>query len=76
MVDIRIGIVDNQKEISLEVEQDAAELKKAVEAVMGDGDKMLWLTDHKGKQVGIPGAKVAYFEIDPETPARSVGFRP
>ena len=35
---------------------------------------ILWLTDRKGRQVGVPVAKVAYVELDPPTSDRRVGF--
>lgn len=76
MVEIRIGITDSAREMSLELEQGQEELKTAFETALADGAKMLWLADRKGRQVGIPAAKVAYVEIDPETVARSVGFAP
>jgi len=76
LLELRIGIVDSPKELSLEVEQKQEEVKAAVEAAVNDGSSILWVTDHKGKQVGVPAGKVAYVEIDPETVARSVGFAP
>jgi hypothetical protein len=35
---------------------------------------ILWLTDRKGRQVGVPVAKVAYVEVDPPVSDRRVGF--
>jgi hypothetical protein len=75
LLDIRIGVVDSSKEISLEVKEDTDALIKRIEASLKDGS-LLWLTDEKGKRVGVPAAKVAYVEIDAESVPRSVGFRP
>jgi len=35
---------------------------------------MLWLTDRKGRRVGVPAAKVAYVEIGSPSEERRVGF--
>jgi hypothetical protein len=35
---------------------------------------MLWLTDRKGRRVGVPSAKLAYVEIGAEASERRVGF--
>lgn len=76
MVEMRIGIIDTAREISLELEETQEELKASVEASLADGQSLLWLSDRKGRQVGVPASKVAYIEIDPEISARSVGFTP
>ena len=41
---------------------------------LADDGTILWLTDRKGRQVGVPVAKVAYVEVDPPASARQVGF--
>ncbi len=75
-MEIRIGVVDSPKEISLEVKEEVNELIKRVDEALTGGISVLWLKDEKDKQVGVPSNKVAYVEIDPESGPRSVGFRP
>jgi hypothetical protein len=41
---------------------------------LAEDGKILWLTDRKGRQVGVPVGKVAYVEVDPPIAARQVGF--
>jgi hypothetical protein len=41
---------------------------------LADDGTILWLTDRKGRQVGVPVAKVAYVELDPPVSDRRVGF--
>lgn len=41
----------------------------------GSGDKVLWLTDRKGRQVGVPASKIAYVEIGAPSSERRVGFK-
>ncbi|HVL52003.1 MAG TPA: DUF3107 domain-containing protein [Actinomycetota bacterium] len=74
-MEIRIGVVDSPKEISLEVEEKVEELIKRVDAALTGDLSVLWLKDDKDKRVGVPSNKVAYVEIDPESAPRSVGFR-
>jgi len=75
-VDVRIGIVQSMKELDIELPDDADRDKVLadIEARLADEDTVLWLTDRKGRQVGVPVAKVAYVEVDPPTAARQVGF--
>ena len=35
---------------------------------------VLWLTDRKGKTIGVPAAKVAYVELGSASEERRVGF--
>lgn len=74
-MEIRIGVVDSPKEISLEVKEGVDDLIKRVDEALTGEVTMLWLKDEKEKRVGVPSNKVAYVEIDPESAPRSVGFR-
>jgi hypothetical protein len=75
-VDVRIGITQTPKEIEVEMPDDAdpdrvvAEIEKLLET----GDGVLWLTDRKGRRVGIPVVKVAYVEVGAPASDRRVGF--
>jgi UPF0288 family protein (methanogenesis marker protein 3) len=73
-LEIRIGVVDSPKEISLEVKEGVDDLIKRVDEALSGEPTMLWLKDEKDKRVGVPSNKVAYVEIDPESAPRSVGF--
>ena len=75
-MDVRIGIVQSMKELDVELPDDADRDKVLADieaALAGDGT-ILWLTDRKGRQVGVPVGKVAYVEVDPPTASRQVGF--
>lgn len=74
-MEIRIGVVDSPKEINLEISEGLDDLIKRVDEALTGGTSVLWLEDEKGRRVGIPAAKVAYVEIDPESAPRSVGFK-
>lgn len=74
-VDVRIGIVQTAKELEIEMgdDVDRGKLLKEVEAALS-GDSVLWLTDRRGRRVGVPVEKVAYVEVGAPTPDRRVGF--
>ena len=77
-MEVRIGVVHTPKELALELEGspddvDREKLKDDIEAALSDEEKVLWLTDRRGRQVGIPSGKIAYIEIGtPED--RRIGF--
>ena len=73
-MNVRIGVTQSPKEIEVELGDDAdpTKLVKDVESALA-GDGVLWLTDKRGRSVGVPGAKVAYIEISPQE-ERRVGF--
>ena len=74
-MDIRIGIVQSMKEIDVELPADADrdQVMKDVEAALTD-EKVLWLTDRKGRRVGVPAARIAYVELGSPSSERIVGF--
>lgn len=74
-MDVRIGIVQSMKEIELEMaeETDRADIESQVAAAVS-ADGILWLTDRKGRRVGVPASKIAYIEIGPSSTERRVGF--
>ncbi|MGK2949261.1 MAG: DUF3107 domain-containing protein [Acidimicrobiales bacterium] len=74
-MDVRIGLTQSPKELEVHLEDDAdpADLRQQVEKVLADGST-LWLTDRKGRQVGIPAEKLAYVEIGSPADDRRIGF--
>ena len=74
-MDVRIGITQAPREMEVELtDTTAEELAAKVEAAVAKGSGMLWLTDRRGRQVGIPAAKLAYIELDTGAEMRRVGF--
>ncbi len=75
-MDVRIGVTYTPKEIDVEMPDDvnAEQLKSDIESVLGSDSGVLWLTDRKGRQVGVPVGKVAYVEIGSPHDERRIGF--
>jgi hypothetical protein len=75
-MDVRIGVTYTPKELDVELGEgaDPDKIKAEVESVLGGGSSVLWLTDRKGRQVGVPVDKIAYVEIGSPADDRRIGF--
>ena len=75
-MDVRIGITHTPKELEVEMPDDADrdDVVADIEKLLKTGDGVLWLTDRKGRRVGVPVAKVAYVEVGAPAGDRRVGF--
>lgn len=75
-MEVRIGVTQTPKEIELDLGEgvDADAVAGQVEAALGSESGVLWMTDRRGRRVGVPSAKVAYVEIDGSHDNRQVGF--
>ena len=74
-MDVRIGISESSREVSLEIPDDErADAVAKLEAALKHEVEVLWLTDKKGKQVGVSAAKIAYVEIGSPDGDRRMGF--
>ena len=75
-MDVRVGVTQTPKEIHVELPDgsDQEKLIADVESALSAEAGVLWLTDRKGRRVGIPAGKVAYVEIGSPAEDRRVGF--
>ncbi len=74
-MDLRIGVSQTAKEIEVELPADAdADVIKADLAAALADDTTFWVTDKKGRQIGVPGAKIAYVELGSPDDGRRIGF--
>ena len=54
-VDVRIGVTQAPREISVEVADDErAAVEQSVEAALGGAADVLWLTDKRGRRIAVP----------------------
>jgi hypothetical protein len=75
VVDVRIGVTQAPREISVEVDDGERDTVKArVEAALSGASDVLWLTDKRGRDVGVPAAKIAYVEVGNADSDRRIGF--
>jgi hypothetical protein len=72
-VEVKIGVQHTPREIVIESEQSTEEIQKAVSAALTGSEKLLSLTDEKGRRILVPGDRLAYVEIG-EPAKHKVGF--
>jgi len=73
-MEIRIGVVYTARELNLETDDSVDTVTATVESTISAGDGVLWLTDKKGRRIGVPVDKIAYVEIVTDAGGRKVGF--
>jgi len=75
-VDVRIGVTQSSRDISLEVADDLDRdaLKAQIEAALTGATDVLWLTDKKGRDVAVSAAKIAFVEVGTAEGERRIGF--
>lgn len=71
---VRLGILNTDKLIELEIDDPAAFRKEIEKAVETGG--LGWFTDSRGRSVGVPARNVAFVEIEDSQEAKTVGFAP
>ena len=73
-MEIRIGVVHTARELNLETDDSVDAVTATIESAISAGDGVLWLTDKKGRRVGVAVDKIAYVEIVTDAAGRKVGF--
>ena len=75
-MDVRIGVTQAPREINVELAEDADrdEIKTRIEAALAGASDVLWIVDKRGKDVGVPSAKIAYVELGSADSDRKIGF--
>jgi Protein of unknown function (DUF3107) len=74
-MEVRIGVVYTTRELTVETNEEVDAVTQTVErALANGGGGVLWLTDTKGRRIGVPTDKVAYVEIAADAGGRKVGF--
>ncbi len=69
---VRIGVADTDRVVEFDIEDHDAFITEIDEA-FATGKLMFWITDSKGRRVGLPLGRIGFVEV--ETAAeRSVGF--
>ena len=73
-MEVRIGVVYTARELLVETDDSVDAVTGAIDSAISAGDALLWLTDTKGRKVGIPVEKIAYVEVAADAGGRKVGF--
>lgn len=75
-MEVRIGVTYTAKELEVDLgdDADAEAIRDDIDAAMAGDGAVLWLTDKRGRRVGIPTDKVAYIDIGSPEDIRRIGF--
>jgi hypothetical protein len=75
-MELRIGIVDSNRELELELDEasDQDAVAEVIEKALAAGEGVYWVVDRRGRKLGIPVQRIAYVEIGPDRNQRKVGF--
>ena len=73
-MEVRIGVVYTARELTVETDDSVDAVTQTIESAIGSTDTVLWLTDTKGRRVGVPTDKIAYIEVAADAGGRKVGF--
>jgi hypothetical protein len=74
-VDVRIGVTQAPRELTVEVDDgDRDDLRGRVDAALAGVADVLWITDKRGRDIGVPAAKIAYVELGSPDGDRRIGF--
>ena len=75
LMDVRIGVTQAPRELTIEMPDDERDdTVKQIEAALSGALDVLWLTDKRGRRIGIPSAKIAYIELGTNDGDRRIGF--
>ena len=75
-MDVRIGVIHIPKELSIEMpdDTDREDLRVRIDEVLAGTAATLWLTDVRGRQIGLPSERIGYVELGADESDRTVGF--
>lgn len=73
-MEVKIGVQNTNRELVLDSSQSSDDVAKVVTASLSGDDKVLVLSDSKGRKVLVPADKLAYVEIGTSTVGQ-VGYR-
>jgi hypothetical protein len=74
-MDVKIGVVYTPKELLMELDGAADDVRATIDTALADKSPLVWLVDSKGRRVGIPTDKIAYVEIGSDDDAgHKIGF--
>jgi Protein of unknown function (DUF3107) len=74
-VDVRIGVTQAPRELTVEVPDDERDdVRARVDAALSGATDVLWITDKRGREIGVPSTKIAYVEVGTADGDRRIGF--
>lgn len=72
-MEVKIGVQNVARELSIETDQSAEEVTAAVRAALSENAGVLCLTDSRGREVLVPTVALGYIQVGDSEKGR-VGF--
>ena len=72
-MEVKIGVAESPRELVVSSSEAPDQVEALVTEALGNDQKLLTLTDDKGRRYVIPSSRIAYVEIGPGE-GRRVGF--
>jgi hypothetical protein len=73
-MEVKIGVQNASRELVIESDQSGDDLEAVVSKALSGDERVLVLSDTRGRRVIVPTDKLAYVEVGSPT-VRQVGFR-
>ncbi len=73
-VSVKIGIAQSPDQMGFSVADTKDAISSRVDEAMTKENSILWFTDTKGTQYGVPTARIAFLELTEEADGKKVGF--
>ena len=73
-MEVKIGVQNTNRELVLDSSESSDDVAKTVTASLSGDEKVLVLSDSKGRKIIVPSDKLAYVEIGTSTIGQ-VGYR-
>ena len=75
-MDVRLGVSYTPKELTIEFPEgtDGDAVRATIDEALAKETGVLWLTDRRGRQIGVPVSKLTYVEIGSPDAGHRVGF--
>ena len=75
-MDLRLGITHSPRELTIELDEDVDrdELRNRIAAALAGTSDTLWVTDRRGREIGVSASKLAYAELGSAEGGKRIGF--
>lgn len=75
-MDLKIGIAESPQVIDIELPEDVDRdaLKADLEAKLAADEGVIWVTDRKGREVGVPAGQISFVQLGAGEGERQIGF--
>lgn len=76
VMELRIGVIQGSRDVEIELpdDTDRESLLAELDKLLTKGEGVLWVTDRKGRKVGVVAPRIGWVEVGASAAERRVGF--